>query len=139
MPTVLDALHVPIPEEAAGHSFLPLVLGGHAAAPRATVSGFMDGWRAVAVGRWKLIQRTAERMFVYDLTADPHEQSDLAAGRPIALRWLRGLLGLTLGESDNAAGRPRARRVQIEAQTTTIDAETEAQLRALGYVGSSRR
>jgi len=139
MPTIFDALDVPIPEQAAGHSFLPLVRGGTAAAPRATVSGFMDGWRAVAIGRWKLIQRTAERMFVYDLTADPHEQNDLAAASPITLRWLRGLLGLTLGESDNDASRPRARRAQIEAQTTTIDAETEAQLRALGYVGSSRR
>jgi len=139
MPTVLDALGQPIPEEAAGHSFLPLLRGVSDDAPRATVSGFMDGWRAVAVGRWKLIQRTAERMFVYDLSADAHEQTDLAAGKPITLRWLRGVLGLALSDSDGIpSARPRVRR-DVPVQTTTIDAETEAQLRALGYVGSSRR
>jgi hypothetical protein len=34
---------------------------------------------------------------------------------------------------------PGSGKKSHKGQTTTIDAETEAQLRALGYVGSSRR
>ena len=68
---------------------------------------------------------------LYDLHADPDEEHDLAASRPLAVRYLRGLLGLAIrGES-----RARVHR----GATTTIDPETEAQLRALGYVGTQRR
>jgi arylsulfatase A-like enzyme len=152
MPTVLEALGQPLPPDLAGTSFLPLLRGEAADAPRATVSGFMEGWRTVVVGRYKLIHRTIDRMMVHDLGADPREQTDVAAEHPIALRYLRGMLGLTLGLAESApppgavagvAGgpgtRPRARPQVHQQETTTIDAETEAQLRALGYVGTSRR
>ena len=58
---------------------------------------------------------------------------DLTAERPLALRYTRGLLGLTMARS--TAG--KTTRV-YKRESTTIDRETEAQLRALGYVGSSR-
>jgi arylsulfatase A-like enzyme len=160
MPTVLEALGQPLPPDLAGTSFLPLLRGEPADAPRATVSGFMEGWRTVVVGRYKLIHRTIERMMVHDLAADPGEQTDIAAEHPITLRYLRGMLGLTLalaeaphagtGALASASGTatagagvtdppPRARPRVHPQETTTIDAETEAQLRALGYVGTSRR
>jgi arylsulfatase A-like enzyme len=88
----------------------------------------MNGWRTIVVGRYKLIQRTASRMMLYDLEEDPDETRDLAADRPLTLRYLRGLLGLVLAGAHHGHASER----------TEIDAETEAQLRALGYVGTSR-
>jgi arylsulfatase A-like enzyme len=127
-PTILDVLGKPIPEAMSGRSLLPLMRGQTESAPRPTVSGFMNGWRTIVVGRYKLIQRTASRMMLYDLEEDPDETRDLAADRPLTLRYLRGLLGLVLAGAHHGHASER----------TEIDAETEAQLRALGYVGTSR-
>ncbi len=132
VPTLLDILGEPAPGDLSGRSLLPLLLGGVPAAPRVTVSGFLSGWRTAVVGRMKLIQRTAAHAMLYDLGTDPHETQDIAAGHPIALRYLRGLLGLTL------AGEDHPRHVAHHAEQTVIDPRTDAQLRAIGYVGSSR-
>ncbi|MBX3251785.1 MAG: sulfatase-like hydrolase/transferase [Myxococcales bacterium] len=129
VPTVLDALGREVPSELPGRSLLPLLRGEVSDAPRVNVSGFMDGWRAVIAGRYKLIQRTHRRWTLFDLEADPGETRDLAAERPHTVRYLRGLLGLSLRGA--TAGRHRAER-------TEIDPETDAQLRALGYIGSQR-
>ena len=136
MPTVLDAIDEEQPGGLSGRSLLPELLGKRNDAPPVAISGFMNGWRTVVVDGMKLIQRTEKRMYVHDLDADPDEQSDVAAQRPLTLRYLRGQLGLALAQS-----RPHARtkKRRHKKQTTTIDAETEAQLRALGYVGASRR
>ena len=127
VPTILDALEMPR-EGLDGRSLLPLLRGEPTGAPPVTVAGFMEGWRSVVVGRFKLIQRTHRRWMLFDLEADPGERNDLADDRPMVVRALRGLLGLAL------AGGTRAH----EAETTEIDAETDAQLRALGYVGAER-
>ncbi len=148
MPTVLEALGQALPDGLAGQSFLPLLLGETHDAPRATVSGFMEGWRTVVSGRYKLIHRTLERQMLYDLASDPREQTDLAAERPIAVRYLRGLLGLSLGAVETGPARsspgrvaaPARVRPQVHTQeTTTIDPQTEEQLRALGYIPGARR
>jgi len=128
MPTVLDVLGRPIPEDVDGRSLLPLLRGAGSPAPRVSVSGFMYGWRTALVGRYKLVQRTESRAMLFDLEADPGEEDDLSERRPLVLRHVRGLLGLAL------AGEGHAHR----PESTEIDPETEAQLRALGYVGASR-
>ncbi|MCA9614235.1 MAG: hypothetical protein KC586_15880, partial [Myxococcales bacterium] len=69
------------------------------------------------------------RWMLYDLQADPEEHTDVAAERPLTVRYLRGLLGLALRGA--TAGRH-------QRETTEIDPETDAQLRALGYVGTQR-
>lgn len=129
VPTVLDALRLPADPELPGRSLLAPMRGERADAPVASVAGFMEGWRALVVGRYKLIQRTHRTAMVFDLEADPHEHHDISTERPLLLRYLRGLLGLVL------SGRTDARH---RAESTTIDAETEAQLEALGYVGAER-
>jgi arylsulfatase A-like enzyme len=134
VPTVLEALGKELPEGLSGRSLLPRLRGEHGDGPAAAISGFMDGWRTIVIGDLKLIQRTEKYFTLYDLTADPHEQQDLAGGRPVTARYLRGQLGLILAESQTSANRSVAK-----AQTTKIDAKTEAQLRALGYVDGSRR
>jgi len=96
-------------------------------APRIAVSGFMRGWRTLVVGHLKLIQRANGQAMLFDLARDPGEQEDIAASNPLALRYLRGLLGLALSGQD-AAEHARER--------TVIDPETAEQLRALGYTGA---
>jgi choline-sulfatase len=133
VPTVLDALGLPPLEQASGRSLLPLIEGRTETAPRATVAGFMHGWRTVVVGDLKLVHRTHATAQVYDLGADPNETRDLLAHRPLTGRYLQGMLGLALRGD---LGRPAPTH---RAEETDIDPETEAQLRALGYVGTSRR
>ena len=129
MPTVLEALELPRSERVSGRSFARLLRGGHEDAPRATVTGFMEGWRTIVVGRFKLIQRTASHVALYDLLDDPDEQRDLSGDRPITVRYLRGLLGLILAGADA--------RAHVAARTE-IDPATRRQLEALGYAGASR-
>ncbi len=135
LPTIFDALGMEIPSDLSGHSFLPQLLGASADAPRFTVTGFMDGWRAINVGRLKLIHRTERRIMLYDTVSDPGETRDLAAEHPIALRYARGLLGLGLASSSRSGRGPRT---PIRREVTEIDATTRAQLEALGYAGASR-
>ena len=140
LPTVLDALGKEIPDHVSGRSFLPLLLGRDEPAPRYAVSGFMDGWRTIVVGRHKLIQRTADIAMLHDLDADPDEQTDIASARPITTSYLRGLLGLALAQSAEpiAGASPRARRPRHRPEGTQVDRELADQLRALGYVDDWR-
>lgn len=136
MPTILEALGRPLPENLSGRSFLPSLRGAGYDAPQATVSGFMEHWRTVNVGRYKLVQRPGHPPVLYDLAEDPGETTNVADAHPLILGWLRGLLGASL-DATRGASTPTAsaRRPAHAAETTAIDPETAAQLRALGYVG----
>lgn len=134
-PTILQALGIDPPETMTGRSFLPELMGHVADAPRATISGFMQGQRALAVGRYKLVQHEYTQSALYDTRADPQESRDVSRERPITLAYVRGMLGLTLGRDTGPTARSSALHA---AQDTQIDEDTERQLRALGYVGSSR-
>jgi arylsulfatase A-like enzyme len=136
MPTILDALGQEIPEALPGRSFLPELRGQASSAPRAVPSGFMTGWRTLAVGRYKLIQRTLDKSTLYDTQADPSETRDLAPERPLLHRYTRALLGLTLAEQAGQS-EPVRRARSPAGEKTVIDPNTAAQLRALGYVGTS--
>jgi arylsulfatase A-like enzyme len=138
MPTVLEALGEPVPAGLSGTSLLPALMRSDQSAPRVTVSGFMDGWRTVVVDGLKLIQRTERRVMLHDLLQDPTEQTDVAAARPLTTRYLRGQLGLALAASEQASAAPNGIKRAHKKERTTIDAETAAQLEALGYVGTSR-
>ena len=134
MPTVYESLGMQIPDDLSGESFLPMLRGRSPDAPRAAVTGFMEGWRAVNVGRLKLVHRTERRVMLYDLVDDPDETRDLAAERPLAVRYARGMLGLALAEAEA----PAHRRVEISEERIVIDDVTRQQLEALGYAGASR-
>ncbi len=139
LPTILDALGQEIPDHAAGTSFLPQLLGQDDGAPRVAVSGFMENWRTCVVGDLKLTQRPRNRSKVFDLAADPGEETDLAESRPLALRYLRGLMGIRLGATvreRQRSRRPSARPAAAthESESVEIDDEMREQLRQLGYV-----
>ncbi|MCA9576452.1 MAG: sulfatase [Myxococcales bacterium] len=136
LPTIFDALGLPIPSGVAGRSFLPALLGESSGVPQVTVSGFMENWRAVTSADLKLILRANGQHRLFDLSRDPREEHDIAAEQPLAVVHLRAMLGLRLAEAEpvlSGAAR-RSRPPRHRPQSTTIDAETREQLRALGYL-----
>ena len=137
LPTIYDALGMPIPPDLSGQSFYPQLLGEAADAPRFAMTGFMEGWRAVNVGRIKLIHRTERRIQLFDTVDDPDETRDVSAERPIAVRYARGLLGLGLASADRPE-QQRRRRPAIAGERLEIDDTLREQLEALGYAGASR-
>lgn len=151
MPTVLEAMGQERPDYLVGQSFVSELQGKGSSAPRSALSGFMQSWRTIGVGSLKLTQRGPDNMRLYDVKQDPHEATDIAAQRPLALRYARGLLGVMIAQSaagvthgSSSSSSAKAPNVAVQKarehkqEKTEIDPETEAQLRALGYVGTSR-
>ncbi|MCA9602017.1 MAG: sulfatase, partial [Myxococcales bacterium] len=133
-PTVFEALGFDVPADLPGRSLLAS-LSCEDTTPRDVASGFMDGWRTLVAGDWKLVHRSVSKYALYDLANDPGETADVAFAHPIAVRYLRGQLGLTLAATTSSVSRaPTHRR-----QKTEIDAATKAQLEALGYVGTQAK
>ena len=77
-----------------GTSLTPLAFDEVGVSPRAALT--VDGQvaRGLKVQRYRLVHKGPGRMELYDEFADPREQKDVAAARPIALRAMRGVLGL---------------------------------------------
>lgn len=132
-PTIFEALGLEIPADLSGRSFLDQLRGGNPDAPLASVNGFMEGWRAIELGSLKLIHRTDRVVTLYDLGTDPDETNDVAASRPIAVRYLRGMLGLMLAGAERGHHLP-----SITAEALEIDETLRRQLEELGYAGASR-
>ena len=129
LPTACEILGVPAPAEVEGRSLVPLLEGdADDGWPRAAFSEFLDGQRAARMGRYKLIVRGTSTT-LFDLVEDPHETRDLSDAAPLALAMMRELLGAHLGRFVDARARRHA------SETVTIDRETRAQLKALGYMG----
>ncbi len=92
--TILDLAGVKPEPAAEGTSLTPLALDEVGQTPRAALT--VDGQiaRGLKVDRYRLVHRGPGRMELYDELADPREQKDIAADHPIALRQMRGVLGL---------------------------------------------
>lgn len=83
---------------------------------------------SVVDGSLKLIMgNTSGVTELYDLTADPHEQHNIAADRPADTERLKGLLARHLQSNIQA-------RTAASAQSAPLDAATADQLKALGYM-----
>jgi arylsulfatase A-like enzyme len=104
-PTLLHLLGAAVPESMQGESLLPLLddprrphrPGKGARMPRAALSQHDVQGRSLQIGRYKLIATSGDRLLLFDLARDPHEQHDIAPENPVALRALRNPLGLLLG------------------------------------------
>jgi tetratricopeptide (TPR) repeat protein len=130
LPTVLDALDVPVPDDVPGRSLLSLA-AGHLHDPETTtyfeaLSGQLNrGWaplRGVIRGTRKLIRLPIAEL--YDLGDDPGERRNLASVEPGARDALDRLL---------ASIRPGPDAVARAVES----AETIERLRSLGYVASA--
>jgi arylsulfatase A-like enzyme/Tfp pilus assembly protein PilF len=129
LPTVMDALGVPLPPDLPGRSLLPLAAGE----PQAPASSYFEALTAAANRGWAPLHGVVrdERKYIdlplpelYDLRSDPAEQANLVASRPEGVLALRSLLSSLLVEPE---------RPERQAES----AETRERLRSLGYLTAS--
>ena len=132
LPTILDAVGLPAPDELHGRSLLPLIEGRDGLRDRPVYSESLYpllhyGWaplRSLRTGTLKLID--APRPELYDLAVDPKEDRNLHDARP--------------DRADELADGLAELRRQIESGAPALDSRPEmdertlAQLRALGYI-----
>jgi arylsulfatase A-like enzyme len=130
LPTLLELLGVPAPGSVSGRSLVPLMRG--AALPQEPIvsEGYPYGrsLQSVSVDGFKLIREPATgESRLYDLAADPREQTDVSQARPEIrdrlATLLDGLLGARPLEGDDPLDRPEA-----------LPEETQRRLRELGYI-----
>ena len=82
LPTACELAGVDVPESIDGISFAPTLLGRPARQRQHEYLFWRwSRFRAVRMGQWKGVQ-TDKTLALYDLTADPGEQTDVAAERP---------------------------------------------------------
>jgi arylsulfatase A-like enzyme len=132
VPTILDALGIPVPATVEGRSLVPWITGG--AIPEDTEEEAAFSWlnqagvkaASVTTPRWHLIERRspASDRSLYDRRSDPKEQSDRAADRPVRSGYLAARI--------KAEELPR--KGMLKAREGLIDPELREQLRALGYI-----
>jgi arylsulfatase A-like enzyme len=140
-PTLLEATGLPIPDVFEGRSLLSTARGVLRPGPAVAFSDKLDDRRVATAAGYKLIVRGNLTWSFFDLRRDPDErqQIDDGAASPIALRYLRGLLGQHLGASDRGdwlhAGTDGQSRILPQAESV-IDRELCLQLRAIGYLDS---
>lgn len=161
-PTLLEATGVAIPEAFEGRSLLPDARGARRAGPAVAFSEKLGDRRVATAAGYKLIVRRNLSWAFFNLRQDPGErvQIDDGARHPIALRYLRGLLGQYLGAADRrhwltsasrsahrtgtrrgsargasarGEGRGRPRGQALPAQDAQMDSVVCRQLKALGY------
>ncbi len=130
-PTILDLLGLPALGGADGRSLAPLLRGSKSDPPDYEMESFFGrfafGWaplRAIVRGNLKYVE--APRPELYDLSADPRENRNLAGTHGAQTRPLAAALGrLTAGDSPApAAPDPRM-------------AELRRRIESLGYVGGT--
>ena len=130
-PTVLDAVGLSAPKRVHGQSLLPMILGEDVELDRGVYSeSFYPllhyGWaplRAFRTDDRKLI--SAPRPELFDLIADPREMRDLSIEQPGLAEVLENSLADLRAEIERDA--------PASGAAPDLDAETLAQLQALGY------
>lgn len=132
-PTVLDLLGLPPADGTQGVSLTPLLrdrkadlsLTGYGEATRLLATFDLPTLRLLREGRWKYIHKVNPEL--YDVIADPAEQTNLASRHPETVARLRTRLEEMLRQA-----LPKPDDAEV-----AIDAETAAQLMALGYAAES--
>jgi arylsulfatase A-like enzyme len=129
LPTVLDALGISAPVALQGRSALPYLEAdpGEPHPVTASLNRFpILGQDAVIEGRWKFIRRRrSEQQQLFDLEADPHEQTNRIDDEPeVAARLAAVLTRSLLAASER----------RVEPGSAELSSDELEQLEALGYV-----
>lgn len=150
MPTVLDLLHIKIPDMVEGQSLAPLVTGRPfrrrglvvssrfaAAHPQGLVPENATDSFAIIDSRWKFIYRNKaakagiKRVELYDRQNDRQEQHDLASQNPGEVEVMMAALRQWIDAQNKI-------RVAIgHTGKSALDERTLERLRSLGYLGGS--
>ena len=134
-PTILDYLRVPVPASFEGVSQLSALKAGEVPSPRPVYSESLYAhdafrWsplRALRLGKYKYIQ--APKAELYDLEADPHEQTNLLHKNAAMAGELQNELAALLTRYT-----PSQR-----AAPSALSPETLAQLESIGYLAAEPR
>lgn len=94
-PTILELMGVTPSERIQGQSLVPLILRQGAWTPRVMPLEYGRSYALRARG-WKYIVDYQGNESVFDLQADPTEQTDLLSRSPMGLRYLRDVAGFFL-------------------------------------------
>jgi arylsulfatase A-like enzyme len=130
LPTMLELLQLPVPQQVQGHSLCGLIRGEAAAPTTLIVEGVKRRPEVQALVRWpwKLISFGDEqRVELYNLADDWAETKDLAAAHSDLVAELQATLAAQATRNQLLAKGVRSERVPLSAE----DLE---RLRALGYV-----
>jgi arylsulfatase A-like enzyme len=95
--TMLDLAGIKRGANVQGTSLIDLSNDDVGQTPRAALTVDGSTARGLKVGRYRLIETGNPRPELYDEIEDPREQKNVAGDRPIALRQMRGVLGLLYG------------------------------------------
>jgi arylsulfatase A-like enzyme len=128
MPTLLELVGAPVPEQAQGRSTVPLLRGGSLEPKSAfSESRFFGRQRAVTGPTERMIfSQDSGRLELYQYRRDIEEQEDLASRDPNAVSGFKSELSdwFDLVKSSEVAA----------SDYGELDPEVEEQLRALGYL-----
>jgi arylsulfatase A-like enzyme/tetratricopeptide (TPR) repeat protein len=145
LPTILQVVKIPVPQEVQGESLLGMLLPKPAPAESARASAGPDvspdrpayaetdypqntyGWsplRALRTGKYLFIK--APRQELYDQSADPKAEHDLSSASTAVTGTLAGQLDAFRQKTSSSR----------EAPKSTVDPEAQAKLAALGYIAT---
>jgi arylsulfatase A-like enzyme len=128
LPTIFDALGLPIPRCFEGESFWPLISGEPGATPEDSVilATNRRDKHAIRVGSEKYVVSSDGTQELYDLRDDPDEQRNLAVTRPARVAALRRQLEAVVDPTSTDA---------LPADSALrADPEMNELLEALGYL-----
>ncbi|MDJ0852497.1 MAG: sulfatase, partial [Myxococcota bacterium] len=127
LPTILDALGLPVPPQAEGDSLWPLIRGEAKAlvGPEVVTSTMSRERHAIRLGRWKYIRGPRDREELFDLAEDPDETRNLVAPDHPHLPPLSAHLQTIIDTPATSTPKPT---------TLWQDPETRSLLEELGYL-----
>ena len=96
LPTILEALHKPVPEAVQGESLLGRAHGHGRDWARPSYASQYEYAHAMRIGRWKLVVARQGVLYLADVVADPDERADVTAKHPVERRMLTDNLGMFL-------------------------------------------
>jgi arylsulfatase A-like enzyme/Flp pilus assembly protein TadD len=135
LPTILQAVNIPVPPEVQGESLLGMLMPKSAPDASADRPAYAEtdypqrayGWsplRALRTGKYLYIK--APRQELYDQSADPKAEHDLSSASTAVTSTLAGQLDRFRQKTSSSR----------EAPKSTVDPEAQAKLAALGYVAT---